>query len=63
MSRSRKVRPYFATIYGHQISSPLPWARAIQTIPGPRAAHQPGNRGTGLRSRDENLFPAAVFVL
>lgn len=28
--------------------------RAIQTIPGPRAAHQPGKQGTGLRPRDES---------
>lgn len=54
MRRKRKVTPYLATIYGYQIISPLPCARTIQTIPVPRAAHQPGKRGAGLRPRGES---------
>ncbi len=53
MRRNKKVRPYLATIYGHQISSALPWARASQTIPGPKTFHRPGNRGRGFLIKGE----------
>src|SRR5690242_2934035 len=44
------------------MSSPEPWARASQTMPGPRAAAQPGKAGTGAVAQVLRVGPAPEDV-
>lgn len=50
-------------IYGHQISSPLPWARAMKITPGPKAAIIPGNGGRGAFLKGGRVSPDSLCAI
>ncbi|MBU6392291.1 MAG: hypothetical protein KGQ83_08635, partial [Planctomycetes bacterium] len=63
---SDKQKEKSQSIFGNDIRPSDQFAaalgkRPIQTIPGPRVIHQPGERDTTLQPRDKNLFFASTF--